>query len=65
MNLSTTAKQTDDTSHATVHQADEEHATEITVIVAPPPENIRPFVKLTTTTHHRLTFKRPRNSQPQ
>ena len=45
MNLSTTGKQKDDTSHPTVHQADEDHDTEITVLVTPPSENIKSILK--------------------
>ena len=45
MYLSTTGKQKDDTSHATVHQTDEEHDTEKLVFVAPPTKNIKPIIK--------------------
>ena len=45
MKLCTTGRPTDDTSHAPVQQADEEHDTEITVLVTPPPENIRPILE--------------------
>ena len=45
MNLSTTRSYKDDTSHATVHQAVQEHDTEITMLVTPPPENKKSSLK--------------------
>ena len=46
-NLSTTGKHKHDTiRHATVHQGDEKHDTEITVLVALQPENIKTILKL-------------------
>ena len=45
MDISTTPKRKDDINHAPVPQAEEEHDTEITVIVTPPAASLKPILK--------------------
>ena len=45
MDISLTPKRKDDINHAPVPQAEEEHDTEITVIVTPPAASLKPILK--------------------
>ena len=45
MDISTTPKQKDDINYAPVPQTEEEHDTEITVIVTPPAASLNPILK--------------------
>ena len=45
MDISTTPKRNDDINHAPVPKAEEEHDTEITVIVTPPAASLKPILK--------------------
>ena len=45
MDISTTPKRKDAINHAPVPQAEEEHDTELTVIVTPPAASLKPILK--------------------